>query len=81
MNDRQTARAKIAARLANETDEQVAAAYGALRHRVVRRRMTGAQADRNAVNAMLLTGDVLEARIGEAAFDALVDQLDAGLAA
>lgn len=74
---REDALSKITAKLAQLSDLEAIKAYATLRAAVMGAHTRGKPADRATVQAMVLTGNALEARIGSKAFDQLMDQIDA----
>ncbi len=74
-------RANIKARANTMTEREAAAVYSAMRLEVMRARMAGKRAPKALADAMEISGEALEERIGETRFDALIDQIDARAAA
>ena len=68
---------KIANKMASLTDRQAQEVYSALRLAVFDARRNKASHAANLSAVMIMTGDVVEARIGSDRFDALLDQIDA----
>lgn len=77
---RDEAQAKITAKLAQLPDSEAIKAYATLRATVMGNRGHGRKPDRATAQAMVLTGNALEARIGSAAFEDLMDAVDASVA-
>lgn len=74
-------RANIKAKANTMTEREAAMVYSAMRLEVMRARMAGQRAPKSLADAMEISGEALEERIGEARFDALIDQIDAHAAA
>lgn len=78
---RDEAQTKITATLAQLPDSEAIKAYATLRAAVVGAHARGHRTERAAWQAMIMTGNALEDRIGEAAFEALMDEVDAAATA
>lgn len=74
---RDEAQTAITAKLAQLSEFEAIKAYAALRAAVIGAHARGKPVDRSTAQAMVLTGNALEARIGGEAFDQLMDQIDA----
>lgn len=77
---RDEAQAKITQKLAQLPDREAIKVYAALRATVMGARKQDRKPDRATAQAMVLTGNALEARIGSAAFENLMDSVDASVA-
>lgn len=58
------------------SERDAAAVYSGMRLEVMRTRAAGERAPQGLADAMRISGEALEERIGEARFDALVDSID-----
>lgn len=74
-------RANIKARANAMPEREAAAIYSAMRLEVMRARTAGKPAPRALADAMVISGEALEERIGEIRFDALIEQIDTHAAA
>jgi hypothetical protein len=68
---------KITAKLAQLPDSEAIKVYAALRGAIMQAQARRQRAGRDAWQAMIMTGNALEARIGTDDFEALMDQIDA----
>lgn len=67
---------KITDRVSNQTDDQVTTLYKLTRTRIMARRFAGHRADQAEARVMAILGNILESRIGEDAFDQIMNECD-----